>query len=184
MSDTDTEETVETTEDATVEEQQPETDAWKPPTKADWDATQAKLKKANAQAASHRKEADELKRRGETDTEAAVRSAREEAEKAAEDVWKPRFVRKAAAAALVEAGLNGPADRLLKLIDMDEVEIDEDGELSGLDQQVRSLKKDFPSLFGARGGGAIDGADRGGRASGGKPGLSKASAALLGQLQS
>lgn len=144
-------------------------------------ALRAKLKKANAEAAAHRKQADELKRKGETESEAAVRTAREEAAAAAEKTWKPRFVRSAARSALVEAGLIGKPDRLLKLIDADAVEIDEDGEVTGLDAQVRDLKRDYPELFGKRGAGRIDGADRGSSGADTTGGLSRATQLLLQQ---
>lgn len=120
----------------------------------------AKLKKANAEAAAHRRQADELRKKGETEAEAAVRAAKEEAEKGVTATWKPRLVRMAARTALVEAGLVGKPDRLLRLIDADRVDIDDDGEVTGIDDQIRDLKKDYPDMFGKRGASRIDGADR------------------------
>lgn len=153
---------------------------WAPPSEAEWKAQQEKTKRANGQAAAARREADELKRKGETDQEAAVRTAREEAEQGATKAWKPRYVRQAARAALVSAGLTGTPDRLLKLIDVDAVEVGDDDELSGLDDQIRGLKRDYPELFAKRGGGRIDAGDKGEQA-GPRDGLSDTSRRLLQQ---
>lgn len=155
--------------------------AWTPPTEAEWKAQQEKLKKANGQAAAHRKEADDLKRKGETEAEANARQAREEAEASASKAWKPRIVKQAARAALVEAGLTGAPDRLLKLVDVDQVEVDDDGEVSGLDDQIKALKKEYPELFAKRGGSRIDAADKGGDGTGKQGGWSATSRKLLEQ---
>jgi hypothetical protein len=61
--------------------------------------------------------------------------------------------------ALKEAGLQGTPDKLLKLIDTDDIEVDEDGEVDGLTEQIDELKKDFPELFAKKRRG-IDGADK------------------------
>jgi hypothetical protein len=52
-------------------------------------------------------------------------------------------------AALEEAGWNGKnLPRMIKLLDLDSVEIDEDGvDASALEKQVAELKKDFPEFF-------------------------------------
>ncbi len=190
MSDTDTTDDVtagaegsaeDTTTTTTTAATDTDASTWTPPTEAEWKATQAKLKKANGEAAAHRKQADELRRKGETETEAAARTAREEAEKAATTTWKPRLVRMAARTALVEAGLIGKPDRLLRLIDAEQVEIDEDGEVSGIDEQIADLKKEYPDLFGKRGAARIDGADRGDSGAGSSGGMSRATKLLLQQ---
>ncbi len=154
---------------------------WTPPTEAEWRAAQEKLKKANGQAAAHRKEADEMKRKGETEAEANARQAREEAETAASKAWKPRIVKQAARAALVEAGLTGAPDRLLKLVDVDQVEVDDEGEVTGLDDQIKALKKDYPELFAKRGAARIDAADKGGDGGGKQGAWSATSRKLLEQ---
>lgn len=150
---------------------------WKPPTKEEVRALQAKLKKANGDAAHHRGEAAKLRQQSESDAEKQVREAVEKAQGEAEGKWKPMYVRQAARAALAQAGLIGKPDRLLKLLDVDEIEVDEDGTLTGLDAQVRDLKAEYRDLFAKRGSSRVDGAgsdddDR-------KPGLSKASQRLL-----
>jgi len=51
-------------------------------------------------------------------------------------------------AALNDAGFNGRnMERMLRLMDLDAVEIDSDGEIEGLTEQVEELKKDFPEFF-------------------------------------
>lgn len=51
-------------------------------------------------------------------------------------------------AALEEAGWNGRnMNRMLKLLDLDSVEVDSDGEVDGLKDQIDELRKDFPEFF-------------------------------------
>lgn len=154
---------------------------WKPPTKEEVRALQAKLKKANGDAAHHRGEAAKLRQQSESDAEKQVREAVEQAETAAEGKWKPMYVRQAARAALANAGLIGKPDRLLKLLDVDEIEVDEDGGLTGLDGQIRDLKAEYRDLFTKRGSSRVDGADRDQDEDGRSGGLSKTSQRLLAQ---
>lgn len=50
--------------------------------------------------------------------------------------------------ALSDAGWNGKnLSRMLKLLDLDSVEVDSDGDIEGLTDQVEELKKDFPEFF-------------------------------------
>jgi hypothetical protein len=50
--------------------------------------------------------------------------------------------------ALNEAGWNGRnLERMIKLLDLDEIQVDSDGEIDGLNDQVEELKKDFPEFF-------------------------------------
>src|SRR3546814_20902855 len=49
--------------------------------------------------------------------------------------------------ALNTEGWNGKAmPRILKLLDLDSLEVDDDG-VAGLDEQVQELKRDFPEFF-------------------------------------
>lgn len=140
-------------------------DDFKPPSKDEWARTQAALKKANEDAKRHRlrnKELEEAARTGETDHEKALREAREEGEKR----YRTPLVRTAVRGALVEAGAlaflqeekdpdSGAArekgesrlNRLMKLVDMEGLDVDEDGSVSGLDAAVDELRKDYPELF-------------------------------------
>ena len=53
----------------------------------------------------------------------------------------------AAKSALVAAGMQGKPDKIAALFDLDAVEVDDDGNVSGLEAQIKDLKKDFPGLF-------------------------------------
>lgn len=91
-----------------------------------------------------RRELDEVKRANETADETARREAAEAAQKAADAKYKPISAR----AALLEAGVKPSRVKgALKLLDMDEIEIDADGEVTGLDSQVTSLREEWPELF-------------------------------------
>lgn len=86
-----------------------------------------------------------------------------------ETVWKTRFVKQAARSALIQAGVSKGVDKLMRLIDTDDIEVDENGEIDGLDEQVESIKADFEELFNPGSSPRrqtnkrnIDGADKGG----------------------
>jgi hypothetical protein len=142
-------------------------DDFKPPSQAEWARTQAALKKANDDAKRHRlrnKELEDQGRANESDHEKQLREAREEGEKR----YRAPLVRTAARSALVEAGAlaflqeekepesqaarekgESRLTRLLKLVDMDGLDIDEDGAVSGLEAAVDDLRRDYPELFAA-----------------------------------
>lgn len=144
-----------------------EPEPWKPPSEAEWRRTQAALKKSNDDGKRHRlrnKELEDAARDGETEHEKALREAREEGEK----VYRTPLVRTAVRGALVEAGalafLEEEKDprseeaqkkaesrmaRLMKLVDFDALDIDEDGSVSGLESAVAELARDLPDLFAA-----------------------------------
>jgi len=99
---------------------------------------------AKKQLRELRREVDELKRQNETAEEAARREAAEEAQRRADAKYKPISAR----AALLEAGVKpGRVKGALKLLNLDEIEIDEDGEVTGLDSQVDGLREEWPELF-------------------------------------
>jgi hypothetical protein len=108
----------------------------------------AALKKANREAKKYRQEARKLKKTNETETERKIREAKEEAAGAAEAKFKKIAVRAEAKAQFAQAGLNGKADRFLKMIDLEDVEVDDDGEIDGLDDQIEAIKAEFPEVFG------------------------------------
>lgn len=80
---------------------------------------------------------------------------------------------RALAAKAVEAALRGSGwrgtdlDRVMKLVDLDEIELDDDGEVTGAAEQVDGLKTEFPEWFRAkrepvrRGAADVDGQGRG-----------------------
>lgn len=150
------EEDVEDDEPADVEEPQEEEKPKPAPPKSSDPAVakaeaelaklRAALKKSNDDAKRHRlalKEREERDRANEGDHERAIREAREESETR----WKPRIVNQAARAALAEAGVVGGPDRVLKLIDLDALSVDDDGDVVGLVTEVDRLKADYPEFF-------------------------------------
>lgn len=124
-------------------------DDWTPPSKEDYEKVQKALAKANAEAKQRREQLQALQRQSEGDAEKTAREAQE----AAERKLKPVAVRAAAKAAFLEAGLQGGSERvakMTKLLDLDALEIDDDGEVSGLAEQVATVKADYPELFGTQ----------------------------------
>jgi len=71
-------------------------------------------------------------------------------EEVSDSKFRDLYVTRSAKAALTEAGLTSGTERFLKMIDLAEVDVDEDGELSGLDTQIEALKADYPELFGKK----------------------------------
>lgn len=63
-----------------------------------------------------------------------------------DDKFKTLFINTAAKNALVEAGLTA-SDRFVKMIDLNSVEVDEDGTITGLEDQIAELKEDFKDLI-------------------------------------
>lgn len=110
----------------------------------------AALKKANDEAKRYRLEAKKLKKETATDSEKAIITAKEEAEKAVEDKYKGLLVRAEAKAALTDAGLTSGHERFIKMLDMDAIEVEDDGDIEGLTEQIQALKKDFPEVFDAK----------------------------------
>lgn len=123
----------------------------------------ARLKRENRQLrrSGQGKDGDDGK-----DTDEKVTAARtEEAEK-----WKPLLVRQAATAALSSAGLIGKPDRLLRLLDLSDIDVDpETGDIDGLDDQIKDFRREYRELFRKRGSSSIDAADRDGGDDDGKP---------------
>jgi hypothetical protein len=120
---------------------------WKPPTKDEVERMQRALAKANAEAKDWRTKHKALTDQHSTD---ADKAAREQAE-AAERKYKPLAVRAAAKAAFLEAGLQGGTPervaKLVRMLDLDSIAIDDDGDVRGLDEQVKAVKADYPELF-------------------------------------
>ncbi len=162
-----------------------------PFTKADLDALNAALTKARREArAAKRGKTAEPADKPDAD-KPDVDKAVADATAAAESRWKPRVVRNAARGAFIEAGLVLPKDnadgalaRVVKLLDLDDLEITDDGEVDGLREQVEEIKVDFPHLFTTTTGrtrtGRVDGADKSGQGNGKVKSSAEAIAALLG----
>lgn len=118
--------------------------AWKPPTRAEYEALQAKVSKVNAESAKRRTEIRELRQKHESDTEKASR----EADERAAARYKPTAIKASARSALLEARARperlGALAGLLKVADLD---IDDDGEVTGLDAEVKRVAAEYPEFF-------------------------------------
>lgn len=129
---------------------QPDPDADKTP-----EELRAELAKLRAAQAKANKEAEKLRlaKKAERDKAAAAKAGAAEADdkvSAAEQRVKMVAVRTAGAAAILEAGFSGDrkaARELTRLLDLDDLDVDEDGEVDGLDDAVAELKEKYPRLF-------------------------------------
>jgi hypothetical protein len=129
-----------------TEAPKPGDDDYVAPSKSEWARTQAALKKANDDAKRHRlrnKELEEKTRADETDHEKALREAREEGESR----FRAPLVKAAARAALSDAGVSGPTDRVLRLLDTEGLSVDEDGDVVGLESEIDRVKAEYPEFF-------------------------------------
>lgn len=144
-------------------------ESWTPPSRQDWDNVNLALKKARQDARQAKRAGTSAASGDEGSPDAAKAVA--DATAAAEAKYKPLVVKAAARAAFVEAGLvlqTGKADtamaRAIRLLDLDDIDLTDDGAAEGLAEQVAEIKADFPELFAAkpvRSGARVDGADKG-----------------------
>jgi hypothetical protein len=112
-------------------------------TQADFDALQlalSKERKAHRDAAAR---ATALEQEHATDDEKVWMDKVEAATHAADAKLK----KIAARSALAAAGLQGKPDRLVAVLNLDAIDVDDDGNVAGLDKEIAQLKADFPSLF-------------------------------------
>lgn len=117
---------------------------------------EAAKSKLEGDMATLQEQLDELKKTAgkEVDSEAAQRRINELVEKAREDgkeAFKPTVIKMAARAELMAAGAR-PAlvDRLVRMIDVNEVDIDDEDGTIDVTDQVDALKKDMPEMFGPK----------------------------------
>ena len=117
-------------------------------------ASRDKLKKA----LQDERELKKSERKKRTDAEAKLRQnapnpdeatkAIEEARTAAREPLIRKLLTASARSAFLTAGFQGEvSERFIKLIDRDALDIDDDGEIDGLDEQVAQIKRDFPEKF-------------------------------------
>jgi hypothetical protein len=105
-----------------------------------YDITLRKERMARKKA---QRELNALRRKNETDAEKTAR----EAEEAAAKKYKPVAVKAAAKSALLTAKVKGDPARALRLLDLDELDINEDNDVEGLDDQIDILRAEYPELF-------------------------------------
>lgn len=125
---------------------------WKPPTRAEWERAQRRLKRYSAERRGgsdpDRKLLDQLNGKGGKDDDEDGNEDRAEAAR-----WRTAAARGQAAAQLSAAGFNGSAKqaaRLTRLIDLEGAKPDRDGQFD-FEDDIEDLKDDYPELFGAKG---------------------------------
>lgn len=127
-------------------------------TKADIDRAverrQAALKERNdarKEKAALAKELRELRKQHETDTEKAAREAEEAKLAAYEEAankYKPAIIKNYIEKELVSAGVKpGRIGRLVRLMDVEDVSLDNDYNPIGVEEQIESLREEYPELF-------------------------------------
>lgn len=138
-------------------ETEPETDDYTPPSKEEWERVKRTLAARKQEKLDVQRQLNELRdkhKEQESDSEKAIREAAEQAEAR----YKPIVVNKAARAALIQAGATAAVEgdkaktearlgRLLKLLDVTDLRVEDDGEVLGLEEQIDALKADYPELF-------------------------------------
>ena len=145
----------------------PPEDGWAPPTREQWEEAERKQKRANREAARRRKEMDTL--RAEIDALKAQKAGGSDADDAdtrrvaaelkdAQDNLTAATKRETAAMkaaarqAIRSAGYTGAADgrmmaSLVGMVRIADLDVDDDGEIVGLDDQVEEIKAELPALF-------------------------------------
>lgn len=94
------------------------------------------------------KELEKVKRQTESESEKAKREAREKAVAEIEGKYKPLVVRTSAEAELVASGVaKDKVSRMVKLMDLDDLQVDEDGNVDGITAEVTRLQEEYPELF-------------------------------------
>lgn len=84
------------------------------------------------------------------DVDRAVARAAERAAAKVEGKLKPALAAVAVEAALAKSGWSGKDEtlpRLMKMIDMDEIDVDDDGKVVGIADQIADIKRDIPEWF-------------------------------------
>jgi len=117
----------------------------------------AGLKRALAAERQQRKDAErklrDLERKHASAEERALLEARDQAAQVAREETRKPLVKALAAAKLEAAGVQSGTAKLLGLLDLDKVDVDDDGELVGIEDQIDELKETFPTLFASVAGG-------------------------------
>lgn len=143
-------------------------DEWTPPTREEFEELLRSKRSANKEAMERRRyleahgidwktgERRERERDRDTDDDAKTspaktESARRSAERAAAKVemrYKPAIARLAVKGALTDAGWTGKdTSMVMKLIDLDDIAVDDDGEVTGITDQIEAIRAEFPSWF-------------------------------------
>lgn len=162
-----------TADDDAAADQEP-ADDWAPPSREEYEKLIADKRKADGEAAARRKylrahgidpktgekvkpdtEPDDVEtpaadpaQQGLSQAEVKRAVERAQAEAQLKGTRQMRTFTVGFNAALSEAGWNGSRlGSLMKLVDLDAVDIDDDGEITGLAEQIDDIKGEWPELF-------------------------------------
>lgn len=157
----------------------PDDDTYTPPSREEWEKTQAGVRRNNQENKQYRLMRKKLTERGldlatdegrqafddllngrtssdtaepssKRDMDRAVARAAERAAAKVEGKLKPALAAVAVEAALAKSGWSGKEEtlpRLMKMIDMDEIDVDDDGKVVGIADQIAEIKRDIPEWF-------------------------------------
>lgn len=201
-------------DDAESDDEDDIKDDWKPPSRRDYEQIMAAQRRNNEENKRYRLLKKELTRRGVNpdtsdgqekladllntltfgdgkkpgDAEVARTVARETAK--LEQRYKPALAKVATDAALSDHGFSGTASerkRLMDMLDLDEVDVGDDGSVTGIAEQIETIKADIPSWFKPKrevpvrrsGAADVDGGNRRGKPAEGPKGWAAKAAAQL-----
>lgn len=117
-------------------------------TKADIDKAAKRRQAALKKARELEQELTALKAQHESESERLVREAAEAASQKAEDTFKPALVRKELFYQMATLGLDKEQiPDLVDLIKMQEIEIDDEFNVLGVEEEIDRIKTKFPRLF-------------------------------------
>lgn len=107
------------------------------------------IKEIRQEAASYRTKAKEIEERQRkeqlSEDERKIEEAVNEATTAQRTKFNEQLKRIEAQRALAEAKIINP-QRSLRLIDLDKVTVDDEGNIKGLEEEIEALKEDYPNL--------------------------------------
>lgn len=120
-------------------------------TKADVDRAVQRRQEALKEKRALEAELKELRKKTETDAEKAAREHQEAIEAAkleAANKYKPVVVKNFVEKELISAGVKpNRISRLVKLMDMSDIEVDDKFNVLGVEEQIEELREEYPELF-------------------------------------
>lgn len=133
----------ETDDEETGDDTEGEETEYTPPTREEWERVTKALERANAEAKKRR-----LAQRKKPNDKDGDAPDVEKAVAEAESVWRAKTIKFAARGALASAGVDSAKlNKALRLLDTDDLDLNEDDEVEGLEDQIEELKEEFPELF-------------------------------------
>lgn len=116
--------------------------------KADMDKAVKRRQAALKKARDLENELNKLKAETETETERQVREAAQSARQDAEGLFKPALVRKELFYQMASLGLTKEQiPDMVDLIKMDEIDIDDEFNVLGVEDEIDRIRRKFPRLF-------------------------------------